>query len=1338
MNNHFVVKYLCLVTIACVFIQLFSPVLQAVAITKEKIPDATTKKEEKQGLELLTVDKKGNILYNNEPLLVGKNNEKIPANLDKLMQAGVPETLILPRGSVGTATIKYKGQLTYSYYTVGDFTVNGKQAFCMEHPKGTPATNQPNNGLEPYNNDSIAAVLYWGWGGAKNIFTDRTLGIVSTSLALSHFYYGDTPGTPPSGYNTLITKGKNKDVPSHLLRINNSNKLVNLTVTFDGKKQKSKTAILNAEGANSITYKVPANITFVNETTGATATNKDVKIKGGQKFHLEAGPNVAKTVTSPKLKGTVKQFQPLIVKPVSSGLQDIGTWRWYDDPAQVVSFKAIFKPRKGDLEITKKSSDGKLLVGAEYDIKTADNKVVKHVKTGTNGKIKTTDLTQGSYNVTETKAPAGYTLDKTVANRTKKVTVTAGQTALMTFTNKQVFVQVKIKKGDAETGDKAQGDATLVGAKYGVYDDAKATKLLDEVTIAKDLSATSKKLPMNGASRTLYVKETKAPTGYNLDKTIYKVEIKQANTTAELFVGNATSKDKVIEGGFDLIKTANKPLLQENTGKGIPLAGAEFSATLKSTGKVVQKQVTDKNGKAVFSKLPYGTYTVSETKVPEGYLPVANFEVTINKEGQTFHYQLEDKVKESKIKLIKKDKETNKTIPLAGTTFKIKNSLGLYIDQNGKTEFETLADGTVLLDEPLVYGDYTVEEIKAPNGYLINKDPIKFTVTGAENTISVSFFDKPAKGKVKGQKLREVIDSKETTKEKISYKKIPAAGITFDIVANKDIVTAEGTVRAKAGDVVDTVMTDKKGYFESTKALYIPDGNEYKLTETNTPENYIPIEPVVFSIDYKNQLTEIVYKTIDVENNLKKGSFEIVKTANKALFSGVINPLLREKPLTLEGAEFTVMSKDRETVQVGVTDNEGHVAFNQLAYGTYFVAETKVPEGYKEVPAFVVTINEDGQHFSYQLEDEVIESTIKIVKKDSETGKIIPRAGATFKIKDSLGNYVEQYTDDDSMLKVSEFMTDEEGTLQLPQMLPYGKYELEEIKAPIGYLLNTQTMPFEVTAETDQQTIELSYFDSPAMGKLKGHKLKEVIDKEKSTATNVSYKEIPAVGITFDIVANKNIVTAEGTVRAKAGDVVDTVTTDKEGYFESTKALYIPEGNEYKLTETNTPENYIPIDPIIFSFSYQDDVTEVVYETINLTNRLEKGRVKVSKIGKEDEKALSGATLMIKGEGVNLQWVSRDEAQEFLLPVGKYTLAETKAPTGYTLNKATQQFAVNVDKVTERTVINEKIPVPSKKEQPKEKLPKSGDSNSLWLPLMGGMLIIAGLGIFIARRKKER
>lgn len=805
--------------------------------------------------------------------------QKTKAEEEALMKGII--TPFMSRSARATSTVVYKGQVSYGGSTVGHFELDGKQAFCIEHPKPTPPTGTPTDGGTPYMNPKVRATLYNGIGGEGNIFgADWTRGTVVTSLVVSEMYLGSYQGGKSiAGYTELKNKALAEDFPKTAASF--SKKALNST--FNGKIQISDTVKLNADVRNKFSINLPEAVTFVNKTTGVKQKGGTVTFKGGDSFYLTAPANYNKNYASGVLKGSVKEYTPLLYVSNNPALQKLvrAVWR---DPAVTISFSAHFEARTGSIEITKKGSDGKLLAGAEYDIKDSKGVLKAHVKTGANGKMKVNKLLQGNYTVTETKAPAGYTINKTP----QKITVTAGQTAFMTFENKQVFFQIKLKKQDSETGDDSQGDATLVGAQYGIYADAATTKLLDEVTIGQDRTALSKKIALNGASRTVYVKETKAPTGYNMDQTIHTVKVDQTNDTTEVFLGNLTSKEDVIKGGFDLVKFANKPLLQSvmeglPEGQKAPLLGAEFTVSLKSNPEKSYKMTTDKNGKAIISGLPYGTYVVSETKTPEGYNPVADFEVMITEQGQTFHYILEDKVIEAKVKIVKKDVETGKVIPVAGATFKVKDSEGNVVTQHlnypsdeDMTEFVTTNDGTLVLPETLPFGEYTLEEVKAPQGYLLNKEPIPFTIDKASDgsMVTVEFSDAPAKGKIKGVKTKEVMDTEKSTASHVAYKDVPAANIHFDVVAKEDVTTPDGTIRAEKGKVVDQLVTDKEGQFESTKELYL---GKYQLVETNQPAEYRDLAPVDVTLEYQDDQTEMVWVSKEIRNILKKGDAEISK-----------------------------------------------------------------------------------------------------------------------------------------------------------------------------------------------------------------------------------------------------------------------------------------------------------------------------------------------------------------------------------------------------------------------------------------------------------------------------
>ncbi|MBC1890055.1 VaFE repeat-containing surface-anchored protein [Listeria booriae] len=820
------------------------------------------------------------------------------------------------------STVVYKGQVIYGPNIVGHFEVDGEQAFCIEHPKPTPGTGTSNDGGNIYDNPKVAAALYYGITGDGNMFgSDWTRGTVLTSLVVSEMYLGSYQGGQSvPGYDAYRAKAASGDYP----KAEASFSVTNLTSAVVGGVQKTQSTKLIADVSNKFELtNIPAQVTVHNVTTGAQKTGGSLVIKGGDTIYFTALLDYDKDFASGALKGSMKDYSPILYKMNDDSLQKLVKGGWFD-PTKTISFTARFEARTGDLEITKKGTDGKLLAGASYALKNAAGTVVANVTTGANGKVSIKDLQQGDYTATETKAPAGYTIDTTP----RKVTITAGQTALLTFTNKFVSFRITGHKADSETGDAAQGDAKLSGGKYGLYADAAATVLLDEAVIDAKGNFTFKTLPLEGSTKTVYVKETVAPEGYNLDATIYPAVVTQTDNTTEVITQNKTYTDKVMKGSFDLIKFGNKPLLQSQLaglkdGEKLPLLGAEFTVTHDKTGKVVAVKATDLQGYVNFTGIPYGDYTVTETKAPFGYKPVAPFKIHITKDGQHFNYLIEDKVIEAKVKIMKLDATTGETIPLAGTEYQIldseKNVVKFHVNYPSDQDMDTFtstADGTLVLPDTLPIGHYYLVETKAPAGYLINPEPVAFEIAADHDgqMVTVEMKDAPAMGKIKGTKIKEVIDSENVDPEKIVYKEVPAENITFDVVATSDIVTPDGTVRFHKGDIVDTVKTDAKGYFESTKELYVGENNKYQLIETNTPEEYQTLAPIDFTLAYADGITPIVWKEFNVKNELIKPIIGTKATGING--EKVLNPLgnttlidqINYKSL-LVGKEYTVVTK---------------------------------------------------------------------------------------------------------------------------------------------------------------------------------------------------------------------------------------------------------------------------------------------------------------------------------------------------------------------------------------------------------------------------------------------
>lgn len=850
-----------------------------------------------------------------------------------------------------SAGVSYKGQISYGGSTVGYFEVDGSQAFCIEHSKPTPATGQMNDGGNIYDNPKIAATLYNGITGNGNIFGDDwERGTVVTSLVLSRIYTGENSGGENiPGYQELYNKAMNEDYP----KAEKSFSKTDVDSSISENVQKTETIKLNADSRNSIQYSVPSKVTVHNISTGKNTTGGTVTIKGGESFYLTAPLDYNSDYSSGELKGSLQEYNPILYRMNDGTKQKLVKGGWYD-PINTISFKAHFEARTGNAVILKKDKDsGKPLSSAQYRV-TGDD-FDKIVTTNADGKSTLNDLIVGNYKVVETKAPAGYTIDSTP----KTLTIKPKETTTLNVNNKEAFFQVKLTKEDAETGAKTQGAATLKGAEYTFYADSALSKPLQTVSIGDDNTATSQKFSFeNKTERTIYAKETKAPVGYNIDTTVYPIKATQDNQTTEVFLETATSKDKVIKGSVDLVKFADTPLINDPlnplpSGQKMPLVGAEFTLTSDTTGEVVATMVTDENGRAHQDNLVYDMYTVHESVTPEGYKAVEDFKIKVDTEGKTYYYTLEDTAKQSEIKIVKKDATTGKVIPVAGVEFQILDVNGNVITQDINypmpltlDTFATADDGTLVLPSSLTFGDYYLKEIKAPNGYTLNKELIPFTVDGSQELVTVGCENTPQMGKIVLDKFGETVDNDKTTTNKLVYKETLLPNTEYDVIAKNDIKTADGTTRAKKGEVVDHVKTDAKGHAE-TKELFLGD---YTLHETKAPTGYTLGADKEVSLKYAGQEVKVTSTSVDLHNKLVKSDVVITKKGSDGK--------------KLAGVEFSLYDSHGKLIMTGTTDKNGQLTFKNVPYlsASYSVKETKGIDGYKiDTTAQKVSIEKDRE-----------------------------------------------------------------------------------------------------------------------------------------------------------------------------------------------------------------------------------------------------------------------------------------------------------------------------------------------------------------------------------------
>lgn len=530
-----------------------------------------------------------------------------------------------------------------------------------------------------------------------------------------------------------------------------------------------------------------------------------------------------------------------------------------------------------------------------YEGTDTNGTLVDTITTDAKGTAKSRNLPLGTYTVKEIEASEGFVLN----TDTWSVEIEyAGQTVEITnvdqaIENKEQKGNVVLKKRDKETNDVPQGEATFEGAKFDLFRTSDDEKL---GTYATD--ANGELIARDFLLDNYYFVEVEAPEGYVIDDTPVPFTIAYAGQTAEVAVeANATKENQVITGGFDLIKIGNYSWWNNAwnwiTGKDesdqpLVLEGVEFTVYQDFGNKEeVARKETDATGHVKFDGLPYGTYRVSETKVPTGFDGIKDFYVTITEHGQNFHYVIENKVKEAQIRFVKVDEETGKEIVRDRAGFEI------YSETTGEqlkmkdfegvehSVFYTNEQGVLQLPTWFAFGKYKAVEVEAPAGYVLADEPAYFEVTGEEEdgVVVVVITNKNQMGQVEVNKTVETnvsISTQESEHGEYSqfdFEQHAGVGFEFKIRPTEDIVTGDNTVRYPANEFLqedgeDLVWTtDEEGRFVTDPILYI---GSYELVEVGAPKGVILLEdPIPFEIEYAGQALEITSSNLEVENFLQ-------------------------------------------------------------------------------------------------------------------------------------------------------------------------------------------------------------------------------------------------------------------------------------------------------------------------------------------------------------------------------------------------------------------------------------------------------------------------------------
>ena len=875
-------------------------------------------------------------------------------------------------------------------------------------------------------------------------------------------------------------------------------------------------------------------------------------------------------------------------------------------------------------------------------------------------------------------------------------TLTADATTTKTFKNILKKFTVEVTKQDSETTS-AQGDGTLAGAVYGLYKDG---ELVDTYTTDENGYFKTKEYVCGNYT----VQEISPSEGYLLDKTVYSVGAEAENYFIEHNPLSMTVTEDVIKGNIAMIKHSDDGSTQIET----PEVGAEFEVYLKSSGSYANAVETerdyltcDENGFAQTKDMPYGVYTVHQTKGWEGTEFIADFDVNISENGQTYRYLINNAEFESYVKVVKVDSETGKTIPYEGAGFEIYDSNGQKISMTFAyptpttiDTFYTNSEGYLITPEVLPYGEYSLVEVQAPVGYVLDSTPVSFTVSAdnaeEENALTVIKVRKEntaQKGRISVQKTGDIFKTVATASSAYTdengemivnpttYTPVFASGnlsgAVFQVIAVEDIVTLDGTVRANVGDVVAEITTDENGYAE-TEPLYL---GKYEIREIKAPDGYVlNNKPKDVELTYAGQEFEVrdtvnttfenEYQSVRISLSKVMESDEQFGIYGKDCYTSVRFGLFAAENIT--AADGTVIPADGLISEVSLDENMTAKFDVQIPFGRYYVQEIATDEHYVlNGEKYLVNFEYLGQDI--RTVDIDCGQFVNLLKRGRIEGhkvddKSEPLENAVFGLfrKDC-----KVFSESNAIMTA---VSDEKGYFEFGN-IPYGEYVVREIKAPTGYILSDESYP--VTVSEDGDVVEITAVNKPI-----------TVDISKR-----------------DVYGNE-LVGAEMVLENADGETVDKWTSDGTNHVVSKLGA-----GEYVLKEIAAPDGYVIATDIKFSIDVYGNVT---VENVDSTAVSDNGyplivmvddttKVRISKRDITTGKELPGATLQIIDENGKIidEWVSTNEPHMIegkLIAGKKYTLKEIIAPEGYEIANEIK-FTVNADgTVTEVVMYDEHTP----------------------------------------------
>lgn len=1077
--------------------------------------------------------------------------------------------------------------------------------------------------------------------------------------------------------------------------LSDTNKVLNEYPAFDYSTCNGKVHIVHSKNKNELTISVDK-----------TCTNTSFKLPVNNYYK----------------NGTGDDEDAILYYPYGSANYQKLIYSNYYDPVSMALDGNI--QLIGNLQLKKTSEDGQ--VGGINFTVTGANGFNRTIATDSNGEWKIEGINPGTYTVTE------ESINKYVPQNSQTVTVEGGnKTATVTFSNVLKKFRVSVNKQDIEKTH-PQGDAKLGGAIYGLYH---GDTLVAQYTTQNDGTFTTDYFVCD---TNWNLKEIQPSEGYLLDETVYQVGADPQLYTVEYNWTSNTVKEQVKKGKVSIIKHTDDGSTKIET----PEKGAEFQLYLKSSGSFVNADpderdtiICDEDGFASSKLLPYGVYTVHQTKGWDGREKITDFDVFIQSDNVTYKFLINNANFSSYLKVVKLDKETNKQIPYAGAAFEIYDADGhrismkyTYPQVTTIHTFYTNSEGYLITPEKLEYGDYKLVEVQAPYGYVLDSTPIAFSINQESSStdtgvtvVKVKAKDIAQKGIIEITKTGEVFSSvNSSTNEKLNfntympiYENGNLKDAVYEIYAAEDITTPDGTVRAENGELVDTITTGDKGIAKS-KELYL---GKYTIVEKTAPLKFVlNKDKHNVELTYAGQNIKVTSTALSVYNERQKVSVSLNKAMEQDETYGIGN----NKEIT--SVQFGIFADEGVKAADGTSiPKDSLVTFANCDENGKLTFDCDLPIGYKWYAKEIATDEHyilSNKHYQFNTDyagqntkviaidvngNEKIENTLKRgkvegVKTNKDNDKLEGATIGIFKIDTT------EFTEKTAIVTTK---TDKDGAFSFNN-IPYGEWVVKEIAAPAGYAV-----------DATQHHIYIS---------------------DDGVVINVTMIDKQVLISKTDVTSGQELAGAELTITDESGNVIDSWTSTDTAHY----ANGLVEGHKYTLTEKTAPYGYEIANSIVFVVTSDKAIQKVVMNDSPILSSVLVNKVD-SVTGENIISRKFEFTLYsdpeCKNEIITVNANTDDGTALFSdLRYGTYYIKETKAPKGYMLSNEVVKIEINDKGVfangKELTEENEVYSIVYQNSL----LPSvfTGDSKSVLMYLTMAAIAVVFIAIMIIIKKKYK